>query len=414
MSPARPAGPSRLATYFHVHLVSDSTGETLNAMAKAVVARFDGVIPIEHIYALVRSDRQMERVLEEISAAPGVVLHTLVDRDLREQLPGTGFAAERHCGLAAESMFAAIHDHPENLVTTPAIERLDDALVGKLLARNPHLTDDEFITAVTEIVGDRAVVAFSGAGGLAEVSAKGVTKAAALAGWCAELGIDAGEVWAFGDMPNDMEMLRWADHGVAMGNAIPIVHEVADEDGARQLGVRALAARTGALASATLAEQRVDSRSIGAFADGGALPDGFTLTAAAPVTALVAALVAAGPESPHHLVIPAAPVGEMAAINSALEGAKLREMVLTKALRPIADEVGLSMAQLAVAWVLQNRNVAAAIIGASRPEQVEENVAASGVTLEPQVLAQIDAVLGEHVERDAGLTEANAPKRRPS
>ncbi|QDH71981.1 pyruvate, water dikinase regulatory protein [Brevundimonas sp. M20] len=86
MSPARPAGASKLATYFHVHLVSDSTGETLNAMAKAVVARFDGVIPIEHIYALVRSDRQMERVLDEIAAAPGVVLHTLVDRELREQL----------------------------------------------------------------------------------------------------------------------------------------------------------------------------------------------------------------------------------------------------------------------------------------------------------------------------------------
>lgn len=83
--PPRP-GPARLATYFHVHLVSDSTGETLNAMAKAVTARFDGVIPIEHIYALVRSDKQMERVLEEVAAAPGVVLHTIVDRDLREQL----------------------------------------------------------------------------------------------------------------------------------------------------------------------------------------------------------------------------------------------------------------------------------------------------------------------------------------
>jgi len=81
-----PPRPSRLATYFHVHLVSDSTGETLNAMAKAVVARFDGIIPIEHIYALVRSPRQMERVLEEVEAAPGVVLHTLVDPELRDQL----------------------------------------------------------------------------------------------------------------------------------------------------------------------------------------------------------------------------------------------------------------------------------------------------------------------------------------
>ena len=84
--PGVSAPASRLATYFHVHLVSDSTGETLNAMAKAVTARFDGVIPIEHIYALVRSSKQMERVLEEVAVAPGVVLHTLVDRDLRAQL----------------------------------------------------------------------------------------------------------------------------------------------------------------------------------------------------------------------------------------------------------------------------------------------------------------------------------------
>jgi regulator of PEP synthase PpsR (kinase-PPPase family) len=86
MSPTRLHGPGRLATYFHVHLVSDSTGETLNAMAKAVTARFDGVIPIEHIYALVRSSKQMERVLDEVASAPGVVLHTLVDRELRAQL----------------------------------------------------------------------------------------------------------------------------------------------------------------------------------------------------------------------------------------------------------------------------------------------------------------------------------------
>ncbi|QBX36744.1 kinase/pyrophosphorylase [Brevundimonas sp. S30B] len=86
MSPSRSGPGGRLATYFHVHLVSDSTGETLNAMAKAVTARFDGVIPIEHIYALVRSEKQMERVLEEIASAPGVVLHTIVDRELREQL----------------------------------------------------------------------------------------------------------------------------------------------------------------------------------------------------------------------------------------------------------------------------------------------------------------------------------------
>jgi aryl-alcohol dehydrogenase-like predicted oxidoreductase len=80
--------------------------------------------------------------------------------------------------------------------------------------------------------------------------------------------------------------------------------------------------------------------------------------------------------------------------------------VLTRvqALKPIADECGLSMAQLAVAWVLQNRNVSAAIIGASRPEQVVENVKASGVRLEPAVLARIDDVLGDAVERSASRT----------
>ena len=82
---ATPAAP-RFATYFHVHLVSDSTGETLNLMARAVVARFEGVIPIEHIYALVRSKKQLERVLEEIASTPGIVLHTIVDKELREEL----------------------------------------------------------------------------------------------------------------------------------------------------------------------------------------------------------------------------------------------------------------------------------------------------------------------------------------
>lgn len=76
----------RFATYFHVHLVSDSTGETLNAMARAVCARFENVLPIEHIYALVRSPRQLERALMDIEEAPGVVIHTIVDDQLRTAL----------------------------------------------------------------------------------------------------------------------------------------------------------------------------------------------------------------------------------------------------------------------------------------------------------------------------------------
>ncbi|MDA2815088.1 aldo/keto reductase family protein [Nocardiopsis sp. RSe5-2] len=80
-------------------------------------------------------------------------------------------------------------------------------------------------------------------------------------------------------------------------------------------------------------------------------------------------------------------------------------------LRPIADEVGLSMAALAVAWVLQNPNVSSAIIGASRPEQVRDNVRASGVILAPEVMEKIDEVLGDSIQRDPGLTLS--PERRP-
>ncbi|MCW2523473.1 MAG: aldo/keto reductase [Frankiales bacterium] len=92
----------------------------------------------------------------------------------------------------------------------------------------------------------------------------------------------------------------------------------------------------------------------------------------------------------------------------------LNDDVLTRVqgLRPIAEGLGLSMAQLAVAWVLQNDNVSSALVGASRPEQVHENVKASGVKLESDVLAQIDDVLGDVVERDADKTAANSPRTR--
>jgi aryl-alcohol dehydrogenase-like predicted oxidoreductase len=84
----------------------------------------------------------------------------------------------------------------------------------------------------------------------------------------------------------------------------------------------------------------------------------------------------------------------------------LRDDVLTRVqgLRPIADDLGLSMAQLALAWVLQNENVAAAIIGATRPEQVQDNIQAAGVRLDSDVLARIDEVLGDVVERDPAKT----------
>ncbi|HEY1531189.1 MAG TPA: aldo/keto reductase family protein [Galbitalea sp.] len=92
----------------------------------------------------------------------------------------------------------------------------------------------------------------------------------------------------------------------------------------------------------------------------------------------------------------------------------MNDDILTRVqnLAPIAAELNLSLAQLAVAWVLQNENVASAIIGASRPEQVKENVAASGVEIPAELMSRIDEALGDAVLRDPALTLESSPKTR--
>ncbi|WP_456697574.1 aldo/keto reductase family protein [Aeromicrobium sp. P5_D10] len=97
-------------------------------------------------------------------------------------------------------------------------------------------------------------------------------------------------------------------------------------------------------------------------------------------------------------------------------GRWLRDDVLEAVARlePIAAAADLTMAQLAVAWVLRNPNVSAAIIGASRPEQVTDNVRASGVLLGDDVMSAIDDALGDVVIRDASLTAKQTPQSRPS
>jgi aryl-alcohol dehydrogenase-like predicted oxidoreductase len=93
----------------------------------------------------------------------------------------------------------------------------------------------------------------------------------------------------------------------------------------------------------------------------------------------------------------------------------LNDEVLTRvqALKPIAAELDLTMAQLAIAWVLQNDNVSAALVGASRPEQVHENVKAAGVRIPDDVMKQIDQVLDGVIEREPAKTAANSPLQRP-
>ncbi len=92
-------------SYFHLHLVSDATGETLIAVGRAAGAQYEGVSAIEHVYPLVRSHSQLDRVIREIEAAPGVVLYTLVDPELTSKLED----ACRESGSPFLSVLAPVH-----------------------------------------------------------------------------------------------------------------------------------------------------------------------------------------------------------------------------------------------------------------------------------------------------------------
>src|ERR1700754_439496 len=81
--------PQRAGSYFHLHLVSDATGETLTTVARAATAQYTKVLPVEHVYPLVRTQKQLDRVLAEIEESPGIVLYTLLEDDLVARLEKT-------------------------------------------------------------------------------------------------------------------------------------------------------------------------------------------------------------------------------------------------------------------------------------------------------------------------------------
>jgi len=91
--------------YFHLHLVSDSTGETLMAVSRAATTQYQGVASIEHVYPLVRTTEQLERVMSEIEGTPGIVLFTLVDQELSGKLE----AFCREAGCPCLSILAPVH-----------------------------------------------------------------------------------------------------------------------------------------------------------------------------------------------------------------------------------------------------------------------------------------------------------------
>jgi hydroxymethylpyrimidine pyrophosphatase-like HAD family hydrolase len=173
-------------------------------------------------------------------------VRTLVG-DLRAAVPGIALAFERIDGPAFDPGFHSWETLDSAWPLRPVEDTLVDGLasVGKILALeggpdgvSEHLgapqptlataAHELFFARVRDAVRDRAQLAYSGAGGLAELMPPGVSKDAALARWCARRGIDAADVWAFGDMPNDLPMLRWAGRGLAVANAHPDVIARAD------------------------------------------------------------------------------------------------------------------------------------------------------------------------------------------
>ncbi|MBK6887120.1 MAG: HAD-IIB family hydrolase [Tetrasphaera sp.] len=151
---------------------------------------------------------------------------------LRADIPGILLAAESVSGLWVESGWPNPHRELdldrrrqgpiEDLLASPA----ETDRIGKLLGLVRGLPAAEFLAAVAASVGERAVLAYSGAFGLAELNPPGVTKAAGLERWCAERGLGPEDVWAFGDMPNDLPMLQWAGRSFAVANAEPAVRAV--------------------------------------------------------------------------------------------------------------------------------------------------------------------------------------------
>ena len=170
-----------------------------------------------------------------------VVRAHLIDADaaaevvaaLRRDVPGVVFAVEKApvdgvpAGFGREHGYVPRWDNGE--VDVDEIDALVREGVVKLLARHEQLGSDELLAAARSSLGALAEATHSSTDGLLEISASGISKASGLASLADEHGVDAADVVAFGDMPNDVPMLTWAGHAVAVANAHPDVKAVADE-----------------------------------------------------------------------------------------------------------------------------------------------------------------------------------------
>jgi Cof subfamily protein (haloacid dehalogenase superfamily) len=168
-------------------------------------------------------DLERFEVLDEVALEPGLLRE--LTGALRSRLPDVWFAVEYGLEFRHEPVYRPRWDVDAPGVAEAPLEELVSAPVAKLLARSEQTPRDGFVAAVEEVVGDRATVTHSSGDALAEISARGVTKASGLAAVAARHGVDPADVVVFGDMPNDIAAFDWVreagGRAVAMANAHP-------------------------------------------------------------------------------------------------------------------------------------------------------------------------------------------------
>ncbi len=242
------AGPPRLVATDLDGTIVRSDGSVSDRTRQVLLDLDDRGVPV--VFVTGRPLRWMEELWSAVGAhglaiaANGAVVYDVTGRRVRdvrgitreeglrlaavveEAVPGAVFAIETVDGLRLGDGFQGRRDLPAETPRGPLADVWDqDAL--KVLVRHPTLPFEGFRESVTTALGDLATPSWS-MEGLLEVSAAGITKAATLARVSTELGVEAADVVAFGDMPNDLAMLSWAGSSYAMGNAHASVLEVAD------------------------------------------------------------------------------------------------------------------------------------------------------------------------------------------
>ncbi|MGA9871112.1 MAG: HAD family hydrolase [Rhodococcus sp. (in: high G+C Gram-positive bacteria)] len=236
----------------------DDSEKVTERTSRAVLAMVEGGTPF--VLSTGRPPRWISPVVDQLGFAPmcvcangAVIYDSNADRILDARtlssetltwLAELAYATLPGCGLAAERVGVTAHDaatpqfvsspgyehawlNPDN--TEVSQEEVLDVPAVKLLIRLSGASSGEMAAALTPLVGESADLTFSTDNGLIELSAPGVTKASGLTTVADRLGIGAADIAAFGDMPNDVPMLRMAGLGVAMGNAHPAALAAADE-----------------------------------------------------------------------------------------------------------------------------------------------------------------------------------------